>query len=156
MPLSVAIVGMGNIGNLHATCYQNDPLAKIVAVCDIIKEKADAAAAKYGCPAFYTVRDMLAAGIHIDCASMCTAGKENGGVLLHAKFFQQTEQLPDIMVEAGHHGCVGPLSRTPTGTFGVLAKVIDFKLTVRQGDSVKEEEGLLAVPSDPRQHVGLD
>ncbi|HUW62251.1 MAG TPA: Gfo/Idh/MocA family oxidoreductase [Candidatus Bathyarchaeia archaeon] len=79
MPLRVGVVGMGNIGNLHARCYQQDPLAEIVAVCDIIKEKADRAAGEYGCPAFYSVREMLDAGIPIDCASMCTAGKENGG-----------------------------------------------------------------------------
>jgi len=50
-----------------------------VAVCDIIKDRADAAAAKYDCPAFYSVKDMLASGIQIDAASMCTAGVENGG-----------------------------------------------------------------------------
>ncbi|HQH54470.1 MAG TPA: Gfo/Idh/MocA family oxidoreductase, partial [Candidatus Hydrogenedentes bacterium] len=79
MALNVAIVGMGNIGNVHAGCYVKEPLAKIVAVCDIIRERADAASAKYGCPAFYSVRSMLKSGIKIDCASMCTAGKENGG-----------------------------------------------------------------------------
>jgi len=79
MALRIAIVGMGGIGNTHARCYMNDPLSEIVAVCDIIKERADAAAAAYGCPAFYTVKDMLNSGIKIDCASMCTAGKENGG-----------------------------------------------------------------------------
>ena len=79
MPLRVAIVGMGHIGNLHARCYQQDPLAEIVAVCDIIRGKADKAAGEFGCPAFYSVREMLGAGIPIDCASMCTAGKENGG-----------------------------------------------------------------------------
>ena len=45
MALRVAIVGMGGIGNLHARCYLNDPLAEVVAVCDIIKERADKAAA---------------------------------------------------------------------------------------------------------------
>lgn len=79
MALRVAIVGMGNIGNVHARCYQENPLSKIVAVCDVIKERADAAAAAYECPAFYSIKDMLASGIKIDCASMCTAGKENGG-----------------------------------------------------------------------------
>jgi predicted dehydrogenase len=79
MALNVAVVGMGGIGNTHARCYQNDPLAKIVAVCDIIRERADAAAAAYGCPAFYSVKDMLKSDIKIDCASMCTAGTENGG-----------------------------------------------------------------------------
>ena len=79
MPLKIAIVGMGGIGNTHARCYQNNPLSTIVAVCDIIKERADAAAAAYGCRAFYSVKEMLASGAEIDCASMCTAGKENGG-----------------------------------------------------------------------------
>lgn len=79
MALNVAIVGMGNIGNVHARCYQKDSLAKIVAVCDIIKEKADAAAAAYGARAFYSIKDMLKSGLKIDCASLCSAGKENGG-----------------------------------------------------------------------------
>ena len=79
MASNVAIVGMGNIGNVHAGCYQKDPLAKIVAVCDLIQERADAASARYGVPAFYSVNDLLASGIRIDCASMCTAGVENGG-----------------------------------------------------------------------------
>lgn len=79
MALRVAIVGMGGIGNVHARCYVNDPLAEVVAVCDIIPERADKAAAAYKCPGFYSVQDMLNSGIRIDCASMCTAGKENGG-----------------------------------------------------------------------------
>ncbi len=59
--------------------YQKHPDVKIVAVCDIIKERADKAAEQYGAPAFYSVQDMLASGIKIDAASMCTAGVENGG-----------------------------------------------------------------------------
>ena len=79
MSIKVAIVGMGNIGNVHAGCYVNDPLAEIVAVCDLIPEKADAAAEKYGCPGFYSIKDMLKSGIKIDAASVCSAGVENGG-----------------------------------------------------------------------------
>ena len=79
MPLNVAIVGLGNIGNLHAGVYQKHPACKIVAVCDIIKEKADKAAARYEAPAFYSVQAMLASGIKIDAASLCSAGVENGG-----------------------------------------------------------------------------
>jgi len=79
MPLNVAIVGLGNIGNLHAGVYQKNPACKIVAVCDIIPERADQAAARYAAPAFYSVQAMLASGIKIDAASMCTAGVENGG-----------------------------------------------------------------------------
>jgi len=79
MTLNVAIVGMGNIGNIHGGVYEKRDDCKIVAVCDIIKEKADKAAERYGCPAFYSVKDLLASGIKIDAASVTTAGKENGG-----------------------------------------------------------------------------
>jgi predicted dehydrogenase len=79
MTLRVAIVGMGNIGNTHAGVYQKRSDVEIVAVCDIIPEKSDKAAEKYGCQGFYSVKEMLASGIQIDAASMATAGKENGG-----------------------------------------------------------------------------
>jgi len=79
MSLKVAIVGVGNIGSIHAGVYAGNPDVEIVAVCDIIQEKSDRAAEKYSCQGFYSVKDMLASGIQIDAASMATAGVENGG-----------------------------------------------------------------------------
>lgn len=79
MTLKVAIVGMGNIGNRHAQVYVKRDDVEIVAVCDIIKEKADKAAEKYGAKAFYSIQEMVNSGIQIDAASMATAGEENGG-----------------------------------------------------------------------------
>lgn len=79
MTLKVAIVGVGNIGSIHARIYHAHPDTEIVAVCDIIQEKSDKAAEKYGCQGFYSVQDMLNSGIQIDMASMATAGVENGG-----------------------------------------------------------------------------
>ncbi len=79
MPLNVAVVGLGNIGNIHAGIYQKHPECNLLAVCDIIKERADKAAEKYGARAFYSVQEMLASGIQIDAASVCSAGVENGG-----------------------------------------------------------------------------
>jgi len=79
MALKIGIVGMGGIGNTHAGCYAKDELSEVVAVCDIIKERADAAAGRWGAKPFYSVQEMLASGIHLDACSMCTAGKENGG-----------------------------------------------------------------------------
>ena len=59
--LKVAVIGMGNIGSTHhAPIYHASDLCELVAVCDIIEEKADAAAAKYGVPAYYSVDDLLA------------------------------------------------------------------------------------------------
>ena len=70
---------MGGIGNRHAKCYMANRHTKVVAVCDIIPERADRAAAEYGAPAFYSVKKMLASGVRLDACSMCTAGVENGG-----------------------------------------------------------------------------
>lgn len=79
MALRVAIVGMGGIGNVHGDVYAKRDDVEIVAVCDIIKERADKAAAKYNTRAFYSVQEMLGSGVKIDAASVTTAGKENGG-----------------------------------------------------------------------------
>jgi predicted dehydrogenase len=79
MTLKVAIIGVGNIGNIHGRIYHAHPDTEIVAVCDIIPERSDKAAEKFGCQGFYSVQDMLNSGLHFDMASMATAGKENGG-----------------------------------------------------------------------------
>jgi predicted dehydrogenase len=77
--ISVAIVGLGGIGNNHARCYGNNSKTKVVAVCDILKDRADKAACAYDATAFYSVQEMLASDVKINAASVCTAGKENGG-----------------------------------------------------------------------------
>ena len=79
MPLRVAVVGLGGIGMTHAGVYDKHPDAQLVAVCDVAKERAEAAAARFGARAFASVRDMLESGIAVDAASVCTRGVENGG-----------------------------------------------------------------------------
>jgi predicted dehydrogenase len=78
--LNVGVVGMGGIGNLHATCHQKDELANLVAVCDLVKEKADAAAEKFGVPAFYSLKEMLSAHPEIDVVDITTSGYDNGSL----------------------------------------------------------------------------
>jgi len=76
--LKIGIVGMGGIGNLHADCYKNIAGAEVLGVCDITKEKADAAAERHGLPAFYTLNEMLAAFPELDVVDVTTSGFENG------------------------------------------------------------------------------
>ena len=80
MALNVAVVGMGGIGNTHARCYKENPLANLVAVCDLVKEKADKAAETYGVRAFYDLEEMLKAMPEIDAVSITTSGYDNGSM----------------------------------------------------------------------------
>ncbi|MBV9467735.1 MAG: Gfo/Idh/MocA family oxidoreductase [Abitibacteriaceae bacterium] len=75
--LKVAIIGTGNIGKIHARCYQNNPQTELVAVCDMARDKADAFAHQFGAKAYYNVEDLLK---HEDlqAISVTTAGVENG------------------------------------------------------------------------------
>ena len=77
MTLRTAVIGLGPIGNRHADMYRDDALAELVGVCDKNRERADAAAARLGVPAFYDVGSMLDA-LSPDVVSVATAGFENG------------------------------------------------------------------------------
>ena len=79
MTLKVAVVGVGNIGSIHASVYRENPNTEIVAVCDIIEAKANEAAKKFGGRAFSSVKEMLDSGIELNLVSVCTKGAENGG-----------------------------------------------------------------------------
>jgi len=102
MALKVGVVGMRGIGNKHAGCHKEDELADLVAVCDVIKERADQAAEKHGAKAYYSLKDMLAAHPELDVVDVCTGGYENG-----SWHFEPTMQA----IEAGKHVlCEKPLS----------------------------------------------
>lgn len=66
---------MGPIGNNHATAYKNCKQAELVAVCDIIKDRADKAKAKYNVAAYYNAEEMLKAE-KPDIVSVATGGFE--------------------------------------------------------------------------------
>lgn len=89
----VAVIGLGPIGNRHASLYQEMEGAELVAVCDRIAERADAAAARLGVPAYYDVRELLAR-TELDMVSVATGGVEYG-----SDHYQPTMQA----LEAGLH-----------------------------------------------------
>jgi UDP-N-acetyl-2-amino-2-deoxyglucuronate dehydrogenase len=68
--LSFALVGCGRIAQRHAEHINR--LGKLVAVCDVVKEKADQFAALYGAKAYYTLADMLDARPAVDVVSICS------------------------------------------------------------------------------------
>ncbi len=76
--LRVCVIGMGPIGNRHADVYAADPLAELVGVCDILHDRADAAAARLGVPAYYDALEMLEA-LGPELCNVATSGEEYGG-----------------------------------------------------------------------------
>jgi predicted dehydrogenase len=56
----MAVIGVGNMGRLHARDVHELASTELVAVCDINRTRADAVATQYGVKAFYDYRDLLA------------------------------------------------------------------------------------------------
>ncbi len=68
--IQFAIIGCGRIAQRHAEHINK--FGKLVAVCDIVKEKADAMAKQYNATAYYNAADLLANEKSIDVVSICS------------------------------------------------------------------------------------
>ena len=97
----VGVVGLGPIGNRHANIYAAMGNAELVGVCDLNRERADAASAQFGVRAFYSVQAMLD-GTELDMVSVATGGEEYG-----SDHYQPTVEA----LESGLHVlCEKPIS----------------------------------------------
>ena len=95
MKPSFAIIGCGRIAKRHAE--QMARHGQVVAVCDIVSEKADQLATVYGAKAYYTIDELLQKETGLNLVAICTP---NG---LHADHSIR-------VLEAGHHVlCEKPL-----------------------------------------------
>ena len=84
--LRVGIIGCGNIANSHAGTYVKQPDAKIVAVCDLIEDRAREFAAKHGledCAIYTDYKEMLAKE-GLDCVSVCTYNRQHAPCAIDA------------------------------------------------------------------------
>jgi len=73
--LKAAIIGTGGISGEHANGYMKNPDVELYALCDIVKERVEEKALKYGVPLERTFTDkdeMLKALPEIDVVSVCT------------------------------------------------------------------------------------
>lgn len=68
--IKFAIIGCGRIAQRHAEHINNN--GKLVAVCDIIKEKADSLASKYNVAAYMNISDLIKNEKEIDVVSVCS------------------------------------------------------------------------------------
>jgi predicted dehydrogenase len=77
MAIRTAVIGAGNIGKTHSRVYKANPLAELVAICDMDRARADAAAQEFGIKAYYDVDELLRSE-KPQMVSVATAGTENG------------------------------------------------------------------------------
>ena len=119
MTLKVGIVGARGIGERHARAYKQDPLAELVAVCDLIKERADEAAQMYGARAYTSLAEMLRHE-DLDIVDVSTGGAENG-----SWHFEPTMEA----LEAGRHVLVEkPISNQIEEARQMVAKAAEKDL----------------------------
>ncbi len=119
MPLRVAVIGVGHIGSLHLEAYRTHPDVEIVAVCDLLKEKAEAAGRQYSTLAYHNVAALLAKE-QFDAVSICTAGAQNG-----SHHFGPAMQC----LAAGRHVlCEKPLSNQLVEARAMVAKAAQLGL----------------------------
>ncbi|MBQ8210484.1 MAG: Gfo/Idh/MocA family oxidoreductase [Clostridia bacterium] len=69
--LKSAVVGCGSVSSQHFNTIDKNEKSELVAVCDIIPEKADKKAAEYGATAFYDFDEMLEKA-QFDVLHICT------------------------------------------------------------------------------------
>ena len=71
--VKIAIVGVGNIAQMHLKGYLQNPDAEVYAFCDINPERLKYMGEKYGVTRLYTDEDkMLAELPEINAVSVCT------------------------------------------------------------------------------------
>ena len=68
--IQFALIGCGRIAQRHAEHIHK--FGKLAAVCDVVKEKADALATQYGATAYYNITDLLANEKDVQVVSVCS------------------------------------------------------------------------------------
>ncbi len=68
--LKAAVIGCGRISVMHLDALESIEEAEIIACCDVKKDRAEAAAKKYGAKAYDSYEEMLAKE-QLDCVHIC-------------------------------------------------------------------------------------
>lgn len=114
--IKFGIVGCGVIAPHHARGIASTPEAELVAVCDVIQERADKLSAEFGDPAVYTDYNKMFAEGGVDAVCVCVPSGLHGQVTIDAakagkhvmceKPIEITLEKIDAMVAACHEAKV--------------------------------------------------
>ena len=135
--LRVGIVGCGCIFTMHATSCDHLENAQLVGVCDIKKDRADAAAKRYNVKAYYDYKELIKPEL-IDVVHICVPhylhpiiskyALENGVNVLcekpAARIYSEALEMQKVQHETGKVLNIGVCNRFHNGV-RVLKKLID-------------------------------
>lgn len=111
MSIRIGVIGAGSISEFHLKSYAANPSCELVAVCDLNRERAQAAADKYGAAKAFSDYKELLADPEIDAVSICTWNDTHAEISIAA-------------LEAGKHVLVEkPLSRKLEEAYAVQEAV---------------------------------
>src|SRR5215468_11761450 len=74
-PVRIGIIGAGGIARIHMMAYQRVPDVEVVAVADVVRERADTFAKTWNIPRALSDHRELLALDEIDAVSVCTYNK---------------------------------------------------------------------------------
>ena len=116
-PMQVAVVGAGAFGRNHLRVYRALETAdvRLAACVDPSQAARSAVAAEYGVPVFASVEDLIAAGLPIVAASVCTPTVFHAGaatalmaagmdVLIEKPIAATLDEADEILAAAKRHG----------------------------------------------------
>ena len=70
--IKVGVIGAGIMGSMHAEAYSQNPCADLVAVCDIVAEKAEKVAKRFKAKAHYTDYEEMIEKEELDAVAVAT------------------------------------------------------------------------------------
>lgn len=81
--IKLGVVGLGNMGSSHLAYLKDMENIQVVAVCDILKNRADAMAEQYDADAYYSHEDMFAKAT-LDAVIIATPHFSHTPITVHA------------------------------------------------------------------------
>jgi len=82
--LKIGLIGCGGMGNGHANAIAAREDARIVATCDIIEERAQAYAARFGAEQVFTSHEALLAQADVDAVVVATPNSTHAEIVVDA------------------------------------------------------------------------
>src|SRR3989344_4427598 len=118
--INVVVIGLGNMGKHHARNYATMPDVRLVAVCDINQDLANATARKFSCAAYHDYKLMLT-NENVEAVSIVVPTQYHKEVALYC-----IERGLDVMIEK-------PISATVAEAEEIIVKAKEKNVMLQVG-----------------------